>query len=614
MSTHRPAPSINPKTVYVEEGEFGESSKQSVGEIAATMLKSFHIDLDKGAVWLGDRRVLLLQAQWFLDLRKTLIDTLGRQGARAVLTQLGYAAGVRDAHLSMKLHPDFDILSLMASGGAFHALQGSARAVRRRVELDLSTKHCYLEFEWRNAIEDEKSSDGPSHHSPDNCWMEIGYSSGFLSTCIGGNIVVREVQCAANGALECVCVCVARFAHEWEDVSEDLKYLDPSRLPSQGGVHEPPPSAVSRNVTSTLPGAEPPDNRATESLIGRSGAFDAVVQQARRVGKTTATVLLLGESGVGKSAFARFIHDYSDRAAKPFIEVNCAAIPDALLESELFGVERGAFTGATSSRTGRFEEAYGGTLFLDEVGLLPPAAQGKLLRVLQSQKYERLGSNKTHLADVRLVAATNNDLGAAVREGSFRSDLFYRLNVFPITLPPLRSRLGDLPLLIDHLVGSFCQRYGRSPKGITPEAYRAMLHHDWPGNIRELENVIERAVILVNEGEAIDVHHLFTSDADFRATGLRWLDDGGKLMGPPSDTSTDPDYSAQADLPAKNWFEVAIHQPRHSLEEIEQAVVLAALRTFDGSLIKAAQHLGVTRAQIDYRIKKWGVDPRLLGD
>lgn len=599
---------LNLNDKHLQEGEFLGTSKHTAEATVTSMLESFHVDLDKGAVWLGDRRVLVLQAQWFLDLRKMLIDSLGREGARATLTQLGYAAGVRDAHLSMKLHPDFDIVELIASGGAFHALQGSARAVRRKLELDVTSKHCYLEFEWRNAVEDERTDDSLRSTSSENCWMEIGYSSGFLSTCIGGNVIVREVQCAANGASECVCV--ARFADEWEDVSNDLKYLDPSRFMTNKLDRESDPlpwvdghaAALNKEDRARAPGV----------MIGRSGAFDAVVQQSRRVGKTTATVLLLGESGVGKSAFARYIHEHSDRAEKPFVEVNCAAIPEALLESELFGVERGAFTGASSSRSGRFEEANGGTLFLDEIGLLPPAAQGKLLRVLQSQQYERLGSNKTHQADVRLVAATNNDLSSSVRAGTFRSDLFYRLNVFPITLPPLRNRLGDLPLLIDHLVASFCSRYTKSPKGITPEAYRTMLHHDWPGNIRELENVIERAVILVDEGEAIDVHHLFTSDAEFKGTGLRWLDGGGKLVG--GAKASPPGTSSEAeDQATAKWFEMAIHQPSHSLEDIEQAVVMAALRTFDGSLIKAAQHLGVTRAQIDYRIKKWGVDPRLLG-
>lgn len=603
QTENNPRPPAAPIALAGEELEAW--ARDRANEAARAMLESFHVDIDNGAVWLGNRRVLVLQAQWFLDLRQTLLDALGNEGARAVLTRLGYAAGVRDADLSMKQHPDFKTAELITTGAAFHALQGSAKAVRRRVELDLASKHCYLEFSWRNAIEDESRQSEHGNGQRESCWMEIGYASGFLSTCIGGEVLVRELQCAAQGATECICV--ARFAHEWGDVSEDLKYLDPAyRSPVEFARDR---AVAAQSVPSTPPTAEGSAVETYNPLIGRSGAFDAVLQQARRVGKTTATVLLFGESGVGKSVFAQFIHDSSNRASKPFVEVNCAAIPESLLESELFGVERGAFTGASSSRSGRFEEADGGTLFLDEVGLLPPAAQGKLLRVLQSQKYERLGSNKTQQANVRLVAATNSDLAAAVRAGTFRSDLFYRLNVFPITVPPLRSRLGDLPLLIDHLISSFCARYGRALKGITPEAYRAMLHYDWPGNIRELENVIERAVILVDDVEAIDVHHLFTSDAAFRKTGLRWLDDKGKLVG-----DHDPvDTVAPAASSPNPWFEAAIEQPNHSLEGIEQAVVMATLRAFDGSLIKAAQHLGVTRAQIDYRIKKWGVDPRLLG-
>jgi len=606
------APPARPAPISLEGQELDAWARERGRTAATTMLDRFHVDLERGTVWLGDRRVLVLQAQWFLDLRQTLIDSLGAEGARAVLTRLGYAAGIRDAHLSMKLHPDFDIASLITTGGAFHAMQGSARAVRRKVELDLASKHCYLEFAWLNTVEDEGRQQLGNPGGPrESCWMEIGYASGFLSTCIGGEIVVRELECASQGAPECVCV--ARFAHEWGDVSEDLKYLDPAYLPTAPWA-QPRAAMDAANADLSSTEAEPAasDVAGGLSLIGRSTAFDTVLQQARRVGRTTATVLLLGESGVGKSAMARFLHDCSDRAAQRFVEINCAAIPEALLESELFGVERGAFTGATVARVGRFEEAHGGTLFLDEVGLLPAAAQGKLLRVLQSQRYERLGSSKTQQADVRLVAATNNDLAAAVRAGTFRSDLFYRLNVFPITVPPLRSRLGDLPLLIDHLVTRFCQRYGRTPTGITPQAYRAMLHHDWPGNIRELENVIERAVILVDAGEPLDVHHLFTSDAGFRRTGLRWLDEKGKLVG--TDEAGDGSVQDEA-APSQPgpWFEAAIEQPNHTLEEIEQAVVLAALKAFSGNLMKAAQHLGLTRAQIDYRIKKWGVDPRLLG-
>jgi DNA-binding NtrC family response regulator len=183
------------------------------------------------------------------------------------------------------------------------------------------------------------------------------------------------------------------------------------------------------------------------------------------------------------------------------------------------------------------------------------------------------------------------------------------LNVFPITVPPLRSRRSDLPLLIDHLVATFCTRYGRSPKGITSEAYRAMLHYDWPGNIREMENVIKRAVILVDEGEAINVNHLFTSDAEFKKGGLLWLDEQGKLVG---GLAQGPEIAEAEPRTPAPWYEAALAESNHSLEDIEQAVVLAALRRAGGNLGKAALHLGVTRAQIDYRIKKWGIDPRLL--
>jgi transcriptional regulator with GAF, ATPase, and Fis domain len=222
--------------------------------------------------------------------------------------------------------------------------------------------------------------------------------------------------------------------------------------------------------------------------------------------------------------------------------------------------------------------------------------------VLQTQEFERLGSSKTRQANARLVAATNTDLIASVRDGSFRSDLFYRLNVFPITVPPLRQRVSDLPLLVDHLVSRLCRKYDRRPEGITADAYRAILQHDWPGNIRELENVLERAVILLDAGEAIDVHHLFTNDSTFERAGLHWLDEHGKL----TDAHVHADDSNAMDI----WADLAVQQTTHTLQEIEQAVVIATLRTCNGNVIKTAKHLGITRAQIDYRLKKWAIEPR----
>jgi two-component system response regulator HydG len=225
------------------------------------------------------------------------------------------------------------------------------------------------------------------------------------------------------------------------------------------------------------------------------------------VAPTEATALILGESGTGKELVAQAIHANSPRRAGPLITVNCAALPETLLESELFGHERGAFTGATERRLGRFELAHGGTIFLDEIGDLPPTAQTKLLRVLQSQEFERVGGTNTLKIDVRVIAATNKDLEAAVRAGQFREDLWYRLYVFPLTLPPLRERRDDIPLLTEHFLRRYAERHRRRLRGLTPRALDLLMRYEWPGNVRELEHTIERAVILAR-GEHITPEEL----------------------------------------------------------------------------------------------------------
>jgi formate hydrogenlyase transcriptional activator len=240
--------------------------------------------------------------------------------------------------------------------------------------------------------------------------------------------------------------------------------------------------------------------RRFEQVIGTSPALEAVLEQVERVAPTDSTVIIQGETGTGKELIAHAIHNLSLRCGRPFIRLNCAAIPLDLLESELFGHEKGAFTGAIAQKIGRFELADKGTLFLDEVGDIPPALQPKLLRVLQEQEFERLGSTRTHKVDVRLVAATNRDLIEMVNRGEFRSDLYYRLNVFPILLPPLRERREDIPALVTHFVEIFGRRMGREIEHIPSETMSALSSYPWPGNIRELQNLIERAVILSNHG------------------------------------------------------------------------------------------------------------------
>src|SRR6516164_6314198 len=236
-----------------------------------------------------------------------------------------------------------------------------------------------------------------------------------------------------------------------------------------------------------------------EEIVGRSGAVLEAIEKVNRVAKTDAAVLITGETGTGKELFARAIHSASNRHAKPLIKLNCAALPTSLVESELFGHEKGAFSGAITRRIGRFELANGGTIFLDEIGEVPMDVQVKLLRVLQEREFERIGGTETIKVDVRIVAATNRDLTKAIRDGKFREDLFYRLNVFPLALPPLRDRTGDISLLVQFLVAKFAARVGCHISAIASDTMDRLTSYHWPGNIRELENVLERAIILSND-------------------------------------------------------------------------------------------------------------------
>lgn len=313
-------------------------------------------------------------------------------------------------------------------------------------------------------------------------------------------------------------------------------------------------------------------------IVGKSQAMLEVEQHVAKVAPTKATVLLLGESGTGKTLIGRIIHELSDRKAHPFIKVNCAAIPENLLEAELFGYEKGAFTGANGTKPGRFEDAHLGTIFLDEIGELPLALQAKLLRVLQEREFERIGSNKTRKVDVRIISATNRDLDQQVARGLFREDLFYRLNVFPVRVPSLRERKEDVARLIHHFQAGLEREYGRG-LSLTPEALELLLDHDWPGNVRELENLIERLVILTDDKPvgADFIHPLLTQEQ--RATPGRTV-------------TTTPD-------PAEHC------QP---LRETERQEVVAALRRNAWIQYKAARELNLTPRQMGYRVRKFNLE------
>jgi Nif-specific regulatory protein len=320
------------------------------------------------------------------------------------------------------------------------------------------------------------------------------------------------------------------------------------------------------------------------NIVGQSKRMQDVYDTLELVSKTKATVLLRGESGTGKELIAHAIHYHSDRAEKPFIKVSCAALPETLLESELFGYEKGAFTGANTTKAGRFEMANGGTLFLDEIGDLSPATQVKLLRVLQEREFERLGGTQTLRVDIRLIAATNKDLEKEVKGARFREDLYYRLNVVPIMLPALRERREDIPLLVNYFLERASKENKKSVKYISDEAMEILMNYAWPGNVRELENAIERAVVLCKENTLTP--ELFPIPKDVEGPGLKEFNPEaplGSLRGPLPD----------------------------AVEKLEKGMIEEALQKTGGNQRKAAQLLGLTERMIGYKIKQYGLKTKL---
>ncbi len=312
-----------------------------------------------------------------------------------------------------------------------------------------------------------------------------------------------------------------------------------------------------------------------DSIVGNSKVMRNLYNLIEQVSATNATVLILGESGVGKERVAHAIHYSSNRAEGPFVAVNCAALPESLIESELFGHEKGAFTGATMPRKGRFEAAERGTIFLDEIGDVPVTVQTKLLRVLQEKTFQRIGGNKTIKADVRIIAATNKDVQALMSEGKFREDLYYRLNVFPIVVPPLRDHTTDIMLLANHFVEKYSNEHEKKIVSISPKATDMLMRYNWPGNIRELENYIERAIILSTDG-VIHSDHL-----------------------PPNLRSADVTYT----------IETSAGRLRDIMADTERRIIIDELKRCNGNMARAARVLGVTERMIGLRVGRLKIDP-----
>jgi DNA-binding NtrC family response regulator len=529
-----------------------------------------------GRIWLAGQRMLLVHVAALGALRKELMQTIGREQTRRLLLRAGYASGERDAALARQVRGAAGLYDMFAVGPQLHMLEGAVQVKPEKLELDPACGRYHGIFRWEHSWEVETHVRHFGSQEEPVCWMLLGYASGYTSAFMGRPVLYKELKCAGCG--DSHCLIEGRPVPDWPDGEAMARDYDPDSLIVRL-------VDLQSQVDSLRSSLEPADELGP--LVGRSKSFTQAVTLLRKAASTQVSVLLTGETGVGKERFARALHAMSPRKDKPFVAVNCAALPGELIESELFGAEKGAFTGAGAARPGRFERADGGTLLLDEVGELPLPAQAKLLRVLQTREVERLGGTQLRKVDVRVVAATNVDLEAAVAAGRFRRDLMYRLNVYPIRIPSLRERIEDIEPLAAHLLQRFAASHDKRVAGLTDRALDAMRRYPWPGNVRELENLIERGVILASPGEPVDVHELFPT-----------------LPG-----SADVTVNAEGQLErcpcgdAPSLYD-DFERRKLSLEAMEDALIQEAVSRASGNLAAAARALGLTRPQLSYRLQR----------
>jgi DNA-binding NtrC family response regulator len=473
---------------------------------------------DKGIIQLHEQRVVILSAAAMGLLRKELIETLGLETARRLFLRFGYADGYHDAvSLRDRSHWTSPIEGLRA-GAALHRLEGIVRAEIVSIEHDATSGRFEEDVVWH----DSYAADQHVHHYGKSdtpvCWSLVGYASGYASACLGQEIYFRESGCVGQGAK--TCSVAGKDAKSWGDSLEEL------RFDFQGADLGREVERLRQTVHRQLQELERRERHVArrereldllrervarhadaKHFVAGSAAMQEVLELAGRVAPLDTTVLVQGESGTGKEFIVRMIHEQSPRAGAPFVSINCAALTETLLESELFGHVRGAFTGAVREKAGLFEVAGNGTLFLDEVGEVAPTVQAKLLRALQEREIRRVGAERDIKVNARVVAATNRDLRAAVAAGTFREDLYFRLGAFVITVPPLRERREDIPRLVLDFVRRSAARVKKDVRNASADTMTALINYHWPGNVRELEHAIERAVI-VARGTSLKVREL----------------------------------------------------------------------------------------------------------
>lgn len=547
----------------------------------AALAEHLRFDPDRGEILLFDQRMLLMHGYSLAALRHELIERLGLDKTRELFMRLGYQQGVEDSK-GLRRQGGAGVPEAMKLGPRLREIEGFVRnRVVERMQYDTESGGFWGDYHWQHSWEAETHLQHFGISGVPACWMMAGYACGYTTAMMGRPVIWREIECVAMG--HACCRVIGQPVEECDDADDLLSFMRVEEFVTVPRHREPDEHGRGKApVGSALP-----------DLVGASAGFNAVAWRLKRVAQTDATVLFTGESGVGKERFARALHAIGPRASKPFVSINCAALPQELVEAELFGVERGAFTGASASRPGRFERADGGTLLLDEIGSLPMLAQGKLLRVLQEGEIERVGGTQMRKVDVRVVAAANHNLREEVRAGRFREDLFFRLNVFPIDIPPLRERRDDIPLLVNVFLNRYARRFNKHITGVTRAASEALWAYSWPGNVRELENMVERAIILADDGAGIDVQHLFS---------------GGEVL-PGRTLESAAARSVEPSPPAADTADDALLLERllrraGSLDAVETLLLLHALDTCRGNASAAARMLKLGRGQFEYRWRK----------
>ncbi|MFD2645194.1 sigma-54-dependent Fis family transcriptional regulator [Pseudomonas japonica] len=541
------------------------------------LTERIHFLGSEGKIWLDEQRMLLMQASAMGSLRRELIEMVGEERAKGFFLRLGYQSGLKDAELARKLRPHSSDLEMFLIGPQLHSLKGMVNVRPVTMDIDIEAGTFYADIEWLDSFEVENHQTEQLHSDQAICWTLLGYAISYSSFFMGRQILYKEVSCRGCG--DRICRIIGKPAEDWEDADEFMRYFQSTSIIDE--LHTLQLQVEHMNQRLQL--------RAGQFYgIGQSATYRKTCEMIDKVAAGKASVLLLGETGVGKEVIARSLHLRSERAGGPFVALNCAAISPELIEAELFGVEKGAYTGAQQSRMGRFERAHGGTLFLDEIIELTPRAQASLLRVLQEGELERVGDSQTRTVNVRVIGATHEDLAQAVKQGRFRADLYYRLNVYPVHIPALRDRREDIPLLIEHFLDKLHGEYQKKTLGLSDRALEACLRYDWPGNIRELENLIERGVIITDGNQSISVEALFPHQTEERQSIGLTLE--GALV-------------SQELRPSDDWVERLLDQGT-SLDSIEEQLLRGAMERAGQNVSEAARLLGMTRPALAYRLRK----------